>query len=97
MNYIRTLVSGRKQRFIDRKYNLDLSYITPRLIAMAFPGDGFEKIIRNDIEDVSNFLRERHGKNYIIINLSGKQYDKDKFNNNVKKNIYIIFYIGIRL
>ena len=94
MNYIRTLVSGRKQRFIDRKYNLDLSYVTPRLIAMAFPGDGFEKIIRNDIEDVSNFLSERHGKNYIVINLSGKQYDKSKFNNNVKK-IYIIIFIGI--
>ena len=94
MNSIRTLVSGRKQRFIDRKYNLDLSYVTPRLIAMAFPGDGFEKIIRNDIEDVSNFLSERHGKNYIVINLSGKQYDKSKFNNNVKK-IYIIIFIGI--
>ena len=56
MNYVRTLVSGKKLRFQDRKYNLDLSYITPRLIAMAFPGSGLEKIIRNSIDEVSLFV-----------------------------------------
>lgn len=91
MNYVRTLVSGKKLRFQDRKYNLDLSYITPRLIAMAFPGSGFEKIIRNSIDEVSLFLNERHGSNYLVINLSGKKYDKEKFNNKVK-NLYNIFW-----
>ena len=88
MNYIRTLVSGKKLRFKDRRYNLDLSYITPRIIAMAFPGAGLEKIIRNSIDDVSLFLNERHerhGSNYLVINLSGKKYDKSKFKNKVKK------------
>ncbi len=87
MNYVRTLVSGKKLRFQDRKYNLDLSYITPRLIAMAYPGSGLEKIIRNSIDEVSLFLNERHGSNYLVINLSGKKYDKEKFNNKVKKFI----------
>ena len=52
MNYIRTLVSGKKKRFIDRKFNLDLSYITPRIIAMAYPASGLEVVYRNDIESV---------------------------------------------
>jgi phosphatidylinositol-3,4,5-trisphosphate 3-phosphatase/dual-specificity protein phosphatase PTEN len=53
MNYIRTLVSGKKKRFVDRKYNLDLSYITPRIIAMAYPGSGIEVVFRNNIDSVS--------------------------------------------
>jgi hypothetical protein len=54
MNYIRTLVSGKKKRYIDRKFNLDLSYITPRIIAMAFPGSGIETMYRNNIDSVYN-------------------------------------------
>jgi phosphatidylinositol-3,4,5-trisphosphate 3-phosphatase/dual-specificity protein phosphatase PTEN len=54
MNYIRTLVSGKKKRFVDRKFNLDLSYITPRIIAMAYPGSGIETVYRNDIDSVHN-------------------------------------------
>lgn len=85
MNYLRTLVSGKKKRFIDRKYNLDLSYITPRIIAMAYPGSGIETMYRNSIDSVSKFLKERHDGNYLVINLSGKKYDNTKFNNNVKE------------
>ena len=55
MDYIRTLVSGKKKRFVDRKYNLDLSYITPRIIAMAYPGSGIETIFRNNIEAVDYY------------------------------------------
>jgi phosphatidylinositol-3,4,5-trisphosphate 3-phosphatase/dual-specificity protein phosphatase PTEN len=83
MNYLKTLISKNKSRFIDRKYNLDLSYITPRIIAMAFPGEGFYGLIHNDINDVAEFLKERHGESYLVINLSGKKYDYSKFNNNV--------------
>jgi phosphatidylinositol-3,4,5-trisphosphate 3-phosphatase/dual-specificity protein phosphatase PTEN len=52
MNYIRTLVSGKKKRFIDRKFNLDLSYVTPRILAMAYPASGIETVYRNDIDSV---------------------------------------------
>ena len=50
---------------------------------MAFPGSGFYGLIRNNINDVSNFLNERHGENYLVINLSGTKYDNSKFNYNV--------------
>lgn len=79
INYIRTLVSENKFRFIDRTYNLDLSYITPRIIAMAFPGSGIETLYRNPVDTVVQFLNERHGRDYLIINLSGKTIPKNKF------------------
>ena len=84
MEYIRKLVSGKKKRFVDRKYNLDLSYITPRIIAMAYPGSGLETVYRNNIEQVSKFLKDRHPGNYMVINLSGKKYDNAKFDNKVR-------------
>jgi len=52
INYIRSKVSGKKKRYKDRKYDLDLSYITPRLIAMAFPGSGLQTVYRNNIYSV---------------------------------------------
>ena len=52
MNYIRELVSGKKQRLKESKYNLDLTYICPRIIAMSYPGSGLEITFRNNINDV---------------------------------------------
>lgn len=49
MDYLRKMVSGKKKRFIENGYNLDLTYITERIIAMAFPAQGFESIYRNPI------------------------------------------------
>ena len=55
-NAARHLVSGNRTRFIDAQYDLDLTYITSRLIAMAFPGEdllgAFSAVIRNDIRRV---------------------------------------------
>jgi len=85
MDLLRTKVSGAKNRFIDDTYNLDLSYITPRLIAMAFPASGFESLYRNHVDDVANFLNERHNSDFLIFNLSGKKYDNNKFKNKVNK------------
>ena len=82
MNYLSSIISKNESRFIDRKYNLDLSYITPRLITMSSPGKGLYGFIRNNINDFSNFLNERHGLQYLLINISGIKYDKSKFNFN---------------
>lgn len=79
MDFLRTIVSGNKKRYVDRKYNLDLSYITPRLIAMAYPASGIESVYRNQIDKVSKFLKERHKSNYMVFNLSGKKYENSKF------------------
>ena len=82
-NFIREKVSGPKKRYIDDKYNLDLTYITPRIIAMAFPASGFKSIYRNKIEEVTKFLNEKHNENFLVLNLSGNKYNKSMFKGKV--------------
>ena len=51
MDFIRTVVSGKKNRFKEGGYNLDLTYVCPRVVAMAFPADGvIEGMYRNPID-----------------------------------------------
>jgi phosphatidylinositol-3,4,5-trisphosphate 3-phosphatase/dual-specificity protein phosphatase PTEN len=84
MDFLRQLVSQEKSRFIDETYNLDLTYITPRIIAMAYPAGGFESLFRNKITDVSSFFNIRHKDHYLIMNCSNRLYDYSYFDNRVK-------------
>jgi hypothetical protein len=73
MDFLREIVSGPKNRYQKDGFNLDLTYITPRVIAMAYPAEGFEKLYRNSIDSVAEFLHKNHGMNYQIINVSGRE------------------------
>ena len=66
---MRQLVSLEKRRFQQDGFDLDLSYITPRLIAMGFPSAGIEGSYRNPIEDVRRFFATRHPDACLVINL----------------------------
>lgn len=83
MNYIRSFVSGKKVRFVNEEFNLDLTYITPRIIAMSYPASGLESIYRNPITEVSRFLKMNHNNHYLVFNLSNRYYDYTKFDNYV--------------
>lgn len=83
IDYLRKKVSGHKNRYQDHEFDLDLTYITPRIIAMSLPGEGLQKMYRNSIDSVARFLKEKHRDHYKIINLSGLRYDYEKFNNKV--------------
>ena len=84
MNSIRKYVARDKVRLQEGEYDLDLTYITPRILAMSFPAADFvKKIYRNNISKVSQYLRENHGDNYFVCNMSGIEYDTTPFNGQV--------------
>ncbi|XP_065698594.2 auxilin isoform X1 [Patagioenas fasciata] len=67
------------------KGELDISYITSRIIVMSFPAEGVELGFRNHIEDVRTFLDSRHPDHYTVFNLSPKYYRSAKFHNRVSE------------
>lgn len=77
------MVSQKKIRFKNENFNLDLSYITPRIIAMAYPASGMESLYRNKMHDVKEFLDTRHPGKYYVINTSSRKYDYSNFHNRV--------------
>lgn len=80
MDSIRKLVSGNRRRFTEDGHSLDLSYITPQIIAMSYPSSGLESMYRNPIDKVADFLNQKHGDHYWIINTSERAtYDKKKY------------------
>lgn len=83
MNILREYVSGQKNRYKDGNYNLDLTYITPRIIGMSIPAEGISSTYRNELSEVSRFLQEHHGDKFLVINLAQKKYNYSKFGNRV--------------
>ena len=51
-NAIKKMVSKKKRRFEGEGFNLDLSYVTDRVIAMGYPSQRVESMFRNSLEDV---------------------------------------------
>lgn len=82
-SYIRSWVSGDSQRMKEKGVDLDLTYITPRIIAMSFPASDWKKLYRNSIQDVKNFLKTKHDENYWVFNLSENAYSDDFFEGHV--------------
>ena len=68
-NFIKSLVSQDKNRFCFDGFDLDLTYITPRIIAMGLPSTSYAAFYRNDMNDVLNFFNERHPEHYKVYNL----------------------------
>ncbi|XP_058887502.1 putative tyrosine-protein phosphatase auxilin isoform X9 [Acipenser ruthenus] len=67
------------------KGELDISYITSRIIVMSYPAEAVEIGYRNHIEDVRSFLDSRHMDHYTVFNLSQKLYRSAKFHNRVSE------------
>ncbi len=62
--------------------DLDLTYITRRIIAMGFPSVGAEAIYRNPLPEVQRFFETRHAGHYKIYNLCQERgYELDHFHN----------------
>ena len=74
-------MGGPKNRFREDGFNLDLTYISPRIVAMAFPASGIEKLYRNSIDTIAELLRNNHNNKYLTVNISGREIDKDVLQN----------------
>ena len=63
-------------------FDLDLSYITEKVIAMGFPLSGYESIYRNSLSDIKRFLYNEHGIYFKVYNLcmeANRIYNKNIF------------------
>ncbi|XP_017205808.2 phosphatidylinositol 3,4,5-trisphosphate 3-phosphatase TPTE2 [Oryctolagus cuniculus] len=82
----RRLVSGNKRRYNRDGFDLDLTYVTDRIIAMSFPSSGKQSFYRNPIKEVVKFLDTKHPNHYRVYNLcSEKAYDPEYFHNRVQR------------
>jgi len=84
---LRSLFAGDKVQYYDAHngLSLDLTYITDRIVAMGYPAHGkFKKHVRNNVNDVAQFLQTYHAKKYMVFNLALEvPYDFSRFENRV--------------
>jgi phosphatidylinositol-3,4,5-trisphosphate 3-phosphatase/dual-specificity protein phosphatase PTEN len=79
---LRALVSRKKVRFQEDDFDLDLTYISPRVIAMAAPTEGLSAALRNPFADVERFFVQRHAgvaKIYDLRGEAGASYSPTRF------------------
>ena len=85
-NIVKSLVSKKKNRFCYDGFDLDLTYITTRIIAMGMPSSNLEGLYRNPMEEVQKFLNARHNEHYKVYNLCEERgYPKNSF---YKQEVY---------
>ncbi|KAI2667121.1 Tensin-3 [Labeo rohita] len=65
---------------MEEGYELDLTYVTERIIAVSFPQDCFEETYLRNLRDVTRMLKSKHADNYLVINLSERKQELTKMN-----------------
>ncbi|XP_037997850.1 tensin-1 isoform X12 [Motacilla alba alba] len=57
---------------------LDLVYITERIIAVSYPSAAEEQSYSSNLREVAHMLKSKHGNNYVLFNLSERRRDVNK-------------------
>lgn len=66
---VRRFADGKRNRYVHHGFDLDLTYVTTRVLAMGFPAKGAEALYRNPRDEVRRFLQWAHPDHYRIYNL----------------------------
>ncbi|XP_050227814.1 phosphatidylinositol 3,4,5-trisphosphate 3-phosphatase and protein-tyrosine-phosphatase PTEN1 [Mercurialis annua] len=83
--FIRNLVSKHRRRMLVAGYDLDMSYITDKVLAMSFPAERMRAMYRNPLWQVKSVLDMRHGEHYKVYNLCIEEtYDPGHFHGRVE-------------
>ncbi|KAM4560094.1 tensin-1 isoform 2-T2 [Odontesthes bonariensis] len=64
-------------------YEVDLVYITERIISVSFPGGADERSYSTNLKEVATMLRSKHGEHYLVLNLSEWRSDLSQLNHKV--------------
>ncbi|XP_066431643.1 tensin-1 isoform X5 [Eleutherodactylus coqui] len=62
---------------------LDLTYITERIISVTFSAGTEEANFCRNLKEVAHMLKSKHGDNYLIFNLSERRHDISKLHSKV--------------
>ncbi|KAJ8314351.1 hypothetical protein KUTeg_008912, partial [Tegillarca granosa] len=82
----RLTVSQNKRRYQKDGFDLDLCYVTERIIAMSFPSSGVRKLYRNPISEVKRFMDTKHTDHYKIYDLCRERnYDASIFHGRIER------------
>uniref|UniRef100_A0AAZ3NWR1 Tensin 1 n=1 Tax=Oncorhynchus tshawytscha TaxID=74940 RepID=A0AAZ3NWR1_ONCTS len=68
---------------MDENYEVDLVYITERIISVSFPSGAEERSYTSNIKEVASMLASKHGEHYLLLNLSEQRNDITKLNHKV--------------
>jgi hypothetical protein len=71
---------------------LDFTYVTENIVAMAFPFEPSKRKVKggNDINLVSRYMAEKHAGKFMIWNISEDAYDYTKFDDQVLGKVFCV-------
>uniref|UniRef100_A0A8C6S110 Tensin 1 n=1 Tax=Nannospalax galili TaxID=1026970 RepID=A0A8C6S110_NANGA len=70
-------------RAMEDSCELDLVYVTERIIAVSFPSTANEENFRSNLREVAQMLKSKHGGSYLLFNLSERRPDITKLHTKV--------------
>uniref|UniRef100_A0A8D3E6M4 Tensin-like n=1 Tax=Scophthalmus maximus TaxID=52904 RepID=A0A8D3E6M4_SCOMX len=68
---------------MEESYEVDLVYITERIISVSFPAGADEHSYTTNLKEVATMLRSKHGEHYLMLNLSDRRNDLSQLNHKV--------------
>jgi len=82
---LRIKVGGARRRYRQDGFDIDVTYVTDRLLAMSVPAVGAEAFYRNPVDEVVRFFNTKYKDNYRFYNCCPeRKYPYEKFDGRVE-------------